>query len=683
MTTSQANSINKYLLVTAALFICVCLPLAAEVLSDSVQQSIMTAIEQVRPALVRIHVISVEDESGREVKREAVGSGVIVTTEGHVITNHHVAGRGTRFVCTLSDKTEIDAELVGSDPLSDISVIKLKDQKRSVFASARFGDSDKLAVGDPVLAMGSPLAFSQSVTMGIVSNTELIIPEFLKPYASITLEGEDVGSIVRWIGHDAAIFPGNSGGPLVNMQGAVIGINEINLGISGAIPGNLAKKIADELIRTGKITRSWFGLEVQPLFKYGGRQEGVLVSGTIKGSPAAQAGFMPGDILTAVDGQKVNVQFAEELPLFNQLMMDCPVGKPVNCAVLRKNKTITLTAVPREREYFDPRSVELKQWGIMARDISTLAATEMKRADKKGVLVTSVRPGGPCGEAKPTITYGDIILAVNQRPVNDIKDFKAVTDDIVQKKEEPVTVVVLFERGTEQCLAAVKIGVSSSPEQGQELQKPWLAVASQVFTKELARALDLAPYQGVRITQVYSNHAADKAGLVTGDIIIAIDGKTVEASEPSDVEVLATMLRRYDIGAVVKLTVLHGGDERTITCRLEPTPRLPREMKKYRDDNFELTVRDIAFEDRIAQKLDEDQPGVLIDDISSGSWAALSSLMTGDLITGIDQQPVADVGDFEKTMNTIARAQPKSVAFNVIRGIHRLFVELEPSWEEK
>jgi serine protease Do len=666
-----------------ALMIFAGMPLAAEVLPDSIQQSIATAIELVRPALVRIHVISVEDEAGREVKREAVGSGVIITPEGHVVTNHHVAGRGTRFVCTLSDKTELDAELVGTDPLSDISVIRLIDPKRTSFASARFGDSDKLAVGDRVLAMGSPLAFSQSVTMGIVSNTELIIPEFLKPYASITLEGEDVGSVVRWIGHDAAIFPGNSGGPLVDMRGAVIGINEINLGISGAIPGNLAKRIADELIRTGKVTRSWFGIEAQPLLKHGGRHEGVLISGTIKGSPAVQAGFAPGDILTEVNGQKVNVQFAEELPLFNQLLMDCPVGKPVDFAVVRKDRSMKLTAVPREREYFDPRSVELKQWGIMARDISTLAATEMKRGDKNGVLVTSVRPGGPCGEAKPTIMYGDIITAVSRRPVSVVKDLKDVTDDIVQEKGEPVTVVVLFERGTEQCLAAVKIGISSSPEQGQELQKPWLAVASQVLTKELARALDLEPYQGVRITQVYSNHAADKAGLATGDIIIAIDGKTVEASEPSDVEVLSAMLRRYETDAVVKLTVLRGSNKRTIACRLEPTPRLPREMKKYRDENFELTVRDIAFEDRVAQKLDDDQTGVLIDDISSGSWAALSSLMTGDLITAVDQRPVADAADFEKTMTAIARAQPKSVVFDVIRGIHLVFVELEPSWEKK
>ncbi len=667
----------------AVLLIIAYVPVAAEVLPDSVQQSIMTAIEQVRPALVRIHVISMEDESGREVKREAVGSGVIITAEGHVVTNHHVAGRGARFVCTLSDKTERDADLVGSDPLSDISVIKLHGQDGSIFASARFGDSDKLAVGDRVLAMGSPLAFSQSVTLGIVSNTELIIPEFLKPYASITLEGEDVGSIVRWIGHDAAIFPGNSGGPLVDMQGAVVGINEINLGISGAIPGNLAKKIADELIHTGKITRSWFGIEVQPLLKHGGHKEGALVCGTIKGSPAAQAGILSGDILTAVNAQRVNVQFAEELPLFNQLMMNCPVGKPVSFDILRKGRTIELTAVPREREYFDPRAVELKQWGIMARDISTLAATEMKRENKNGVLVTSVRPGGPCGEAKPTIMYGDIILAVNRKPVNDIKELKAVTEDIVQEMAEPVTVVVLFERSTEQCLAAVKIGVSSTPEQGQELQKPWLAVASQVLTKELARALDLAPYQGVRITQVYKNHAADKAGLETGDIIIAIDDKTVEASEPSDVEVLSAMLRRYDIDAVVKLTVLRGSKERTIACRLEPTPRLPREMKKFRDENFELTVRDIAFEDRVAQKLDDNQPGVLIDDISSGSWAALSSLMTGDLITAVDQQPVADVADFEKTMKAIAGTQPKSIVFNIVRGIHHEFVELEPSWEKK
>ena len=143
-------------------------------------------------------------EEGREIKREASGSGTIITPEGHVLTNHHVAGHTKSIICTLPIERGSPADLVGTDPLSDIAIIKLRPAKPRVFPVARFGDARKLKVGDPVMALGSPLALSQSVTMGIVSNTEMIMPGMFWPFNRMTLDGEDVGSIVRWIGHDAA-----------------------------------------------------------------------------------------------------------------------------------------------------------------------------------------------------------------------------------------------------------------------------------------------------------------------------------------------------------------------------------------------------------------------------------------------------------------------------------------------
>src|SRR5262249_46848753 len=154
---------------------------------------------------------------GREVKHEASGSGAIISADGYVITNHHVVGKAKRVQCTLTTKEEVEATVVGTDPLADIAVIKLKrngkDASRPLPVAA-FGDSDSLRVGDRVLAMGSPLALSQSVTKGIVSNVKMTLGMF-----KFTLDGEEVGSIVTWIGHDSQIFPGNSGGPLVNLKG--------------------------------------------------------------------------------------------------------------------------------------------------------------------------------------------------------------------------------------------------------------------------------------------------------------------------------------------------------------------------------------------------------------------------------------------------------------------------------
>jgi serine protease Do len=199
--------------------------------------------------------------------------------------------------CTLWNREEIEAELIGTDAMTDISVIKLKPDSPREFEPVGFGDSTKMRVGDPVLAMGSPMALSQSVTLGIISNIEMIMPRFFGQ-SRFRLDGEDVGSLVKWIGHDAPIYGGNSGGPLVNLKGEIIGINEISFGLGGAIPGNLAKQVAETLKANGKIERSWLGVDVQPVFKRAKNKRGVLISGVMDESPADTAGLKSGESIT-------------------------------------------------------------------------------------------------------------------------------------------------------------------------------------------------------------------------------------------------------------------------------------------------------------------------------------------------------------------------------------------------
>jgi serine protease Do len=639
-----------------------------------------SAIVLMKPALVRLHVVAVYDDQGREQKHESAGSGVIITPEGHVITNHHVAGNAKRIVCTLANKEEIEAELVGTDPLADIAVVKLRPEQKRDFPYAFFGDSDKLQVGDPIYAMGSPLALSQSVTKGIISNTEMVMPEMFWPF-QFRLEGEDVGSIVRWIGHDASIFPGNSGGPLVDVYGHIIGINEISFGIAGAIPGNLAKKIAFELIEKGSVARAWFGLEIQPLLKLGDTDEGALVSGTIEHSPAHQAGFQPGDILMRFNGKTISVRFAEELPILNQMMMDCEVGTPVEAVIRRNGKEIVMHVTPVEREYVLPKTIEVKAWGITARNISLFLAKEMKRDNQDGVLVTSVRPSGPVGEAKPPLSSGDVIVNVSGRSIKDIGDLERVSDALTAFVDEPVSVLVEFERNDEHQITVVKLGKRDSGSHGQQLRKAWLGIAYQVLTRDIAGALDLDEIRGIRITQVFDDTPADKAGLHVGDIITAIDGLPVEAQEIADIEVFTVMVRQFDIGSTVTLDVIRNKKRIEVPVILTASPRPSAEMDKYVDLDFEFTVRDIAFMDRIEQRLDADAQGVLVADVVSGSWAALAHLAVNDLIVAVNNNAVDRVETFRSLMERISAQRSEKVIMQIERGIHSFFIEIEPDWK--
>ena len=636
--------------------------------------AVARALEKVAPSLVRIHVVSVDHQDGRELKREASGSGTIITPEGHVLTNHHVAGKTKTIICTLPTREEIPAELVGTDPLSDIAVLKLKPPKPRTFPVARFGDASKLKAGDRVLALGSPLALSQSVTMGIVSNTEMIMPGMFWPFNRMTLDGEDVGSIVRWIGHDAAIFGGNSGGPLVNMAGEIVGVNEISMGLAGAIPADIAQEVATALMKEGRVRRAWIGLEVQPLLKSSAVTRGALVGGTIAGSPAEKAGFASGDMLVRLNGTDVTIRFAEEIPLFNRLVMQLPIGRPVDAVVVRKGSEKKLTVTPDDRENVEATIVEVAHLDITASDVSYWAAKELQRSDRSGVRVRGIRPGGSADDAKPSLREDDVIVALNDTPVRNVQGLVASIDKLLRGRTEPVPVLVAFDRRSERILTVIEIGRAGIEDPGLEARKAWVPVAVQTLTPELAERLGLSGKSGVRVTRVIG--AQKDETLQVGDVIVAIDGDPVQASQPSDADVFHTMIRQYKIGSTVTLTTFRAKQEKQVKVTLQSSPRLPREMKKYEDPAFEFRVRNISETDRRELGMPDAERGVLVEAVREGGWAALAHLGDGDIILAIDGEPVADVADVQKKMERIAAAKPKAVVLQVRRGIRTFFVEM-------
>jgi len=670
-------------LFAAALMVCslgIAVPAVADVAASELRAAVDKAIAQVKPALVQIHVVESYYREGRENKYQISGSGVVITPEGHVITNHHVAGHATRIKCIFSDKEEMEATLVGKDPLTDLAIIKLQPATPREFPTVSFGDSSVVRVGDQVLAMGSPRALSQSVTLGIISNTEMIMPESMRRFGGMEMDGEDVGALVRWLAHDAAIYPGNSGGPLINLNGEIIGINEIGMGLGGAIPGNIAKSVGEELIANGKVVRAWLGVDVQPRLKHDTHETGVLVSGVLKDSPGALAGLQSGDMLLSLNGVAVDVQFAEQLPDFNQLVADLPIGSPVAVVLSRDGTPVETTISATERELLLPDEVELNQWGLAVRNLSVGIAKELKRENTDGVLVTSVRPGGPAGASKPQIERNDVIVSVGGEPIADIAALRAVTAKLTEGAEAPIPTLTGFERKNGQLLTVVDVGVTELPDPGLEVKKAWLPVEAQVITRDIAKLLGDEALKGFRVTNVYKGSTAETAGLKVGDLIHAVDDQPLTATALEHYEELPTLIRQYRSGDTVELALRRDGEMVKLPVELVQAPKLDREMKKYRNDEFEFTVRDITFFDKAEERWKTDQAGVLVDEVKSGGWAALGQLSVGDLLLAIDGHPAGDVDSVKELLEGVLDSKPDTVVFKVLRGIHTMFIEIEPQW---
>jgi serine protease Do len=356
--------------------------------------------------------------------------------------------------------------------------------------------------------------------------------------------------------------------------------------------------------------------------------------------------------------------------------------------VLRDGKQVTLTVVPDSREAARPREREFTEWGMTGRDLSLLEAKEMRRKTKEGLLVTSIRSGGPCEEARPRVIEEDVIIAVAGKPVRSAKELADATSPITANAKEPVPVLVLLDRKAEQYLTVVKVGKKPVPEPAAEASKAWLGINTQVLTREMAEALQLKDTTGVRVTQVLPGTSAEKAGLRVGDLIVGLEGQKIPAFRPEHFDVFPALVRQHDIGAQVALTVLRPGAEQElapaqqIAVTLDPSPKAPREMKTYRDDRFEFMVREVADEDRVRQQLPKGEQGVLVESVTEGGWAALAHLGVGDLVLKLDGQPCPSVAAFAERMKQVAAEKPDSVVLYLRRGIHTIYVELRPKWTD-
>jgi serine protease Do len=669
-------------LALAAALVAPALALAAEGPPDA--REVEFARQQVYPALVNISVVSKGYSSGRVQRFPSAGSGVVVSPAGHVLTNYHVAGDSARIVCRLPSKESIEAEVVAHDPLTDLSVLKLRMDCRKdcniPIPFAKIGDSDILEVGQPVLAMGNPLTLSSSMTLGIVGNPSRVFTSFTgADMDELDLgEGQLTGLFTRWIQHDALILPGNSGGPLVNLRGEVVGINELGgSGVGFAIPSNLASHVLNQALTFGEVRRGWFGVSVGPVEKMGLRS-GALVTSIQPGGPAAKAGLEPGDVLLSVDGTPTDAVFFEEVPVLYKRLADYPEGSKTKVVYRRGSEERTAELVVTRMERFLGDEEEFRNIGISVRGITGPMALMRRYPDPNGVIVTGVRPGFPADDAKPSLQAGDVIVDLDGKKVTTLEAFHGIAEGLGKK----AGIRVRVRRGKDDVVTVIDTSKKPPESLGAELPKAWLGVSTQVVTPDVATALGLKDVRGFRLTQVYPGTAAAKAGLAVGDVLTALNGGALNASRVQDAEMLKRQIEQLSVDEEVTFKILREGQPQEVKVVLEETPKSAGEAKSAPDPDLEYKVRELVFQDRIDHRWDDPDPkGVLVTEVTSGGWASLAGLHSGDLIVKIQGNPVPGIAEFEAATKKLKETKPTVVTLFVRRGYRTAFVFIEVEWK--
>jgi len=370
-------------------------------------------------------------------KTVSVGSGFVFKKDGnevYIMTNAHVVDNGEKgkVEVTLADKAKFKAEIVGSDPMSDIAVIKIILDKHEDITVADFGNSDQMEVGDWAIAIGNPfgeLGLERTVTVGVISATNRSDLNF----------GKDSPVYQDYIQTDAAINPGNSGGPLININGEVIGVNAAitspaggNVGIGFAIPSNLAKKVSDDLINKGKVIRAYLGIVPQQMTDdlakamEMDRIYGILVARIEDDTPAKEAGLNEGDVIVEFNNQEI-----PDVSRFRIIVANSPIGEKIPVKIIRdgqlKELTATLKELPgSEKSAISATDKKKNDLGLEVEEIDGEYGKRMKFKPDFGVVITSVTPDSPASQAG--LSAGDVIQKINGAPVNSVKEFSNYID---------------------------------------------------------------------------------------------------------------------------------------------------------------------------------------------------------------------------------------------------------------
>jgi serine protease Do len=434
-------------------------PHSSDVLSK-IGQATAEIVEAVRPAVVNISTMRIVRMQGgmnpffddpffrrffgdqsrvpRERRTASLGSGVIVDPKGYIMTANHVIQGADEIKVTLSDKRELKGKIVGTDPMTDIGIIKIEADN---LPTITWGDSDRLRVGETVLAIGTPYGLSQTVTMGIVS--------------AVGRANVGIADYEDFIQTDAAINPGNSGGALVNVRGELIGINTAIFSTSGgyqgigfAIPTSMAKSVMHSLISTGKVIRGWLGVTVQNLTPELAKQfdlldeKGVLVGDVVEGGPAEQAGLRRGDIIIECAGRKI-----EEPNQLRNMIANTAPGQTVDMKIIRENRKhalkVTILDLPADMLKPSKGAYDNLLAGVSVEELTPELSGRLNLPKKlTGVIVSHVDEESP---ASMLLMKGDVIQEINRKKITGMSDYEQVVSLI---KADTDILLLIFRGGS-------------------------------------------------------------------------------------------------------------------------------------------------------------------------------------------------------------------------------------------
>ena len=448
---------------------------------------------------------------GDDKRYSGLGAGIIVNSDGYIVTASHTVEKADEIKVTLSDGREFDAKLTGSDSKTGIAVIKIE---ADGLTPAKLGDSEKLSVGEIVLAIGHPYGFDNTVSLGAVSG--------LGRTANIT----EYDNLIQT---DAVINAGSSGGPLVNTSGEVVGMNIAMFsegrgyqGIGFAIPINTVKKNQEKLIESGEVVRGWLGVYIQNVStelaeKFQLQEtQGAMVTKVIDDSPAAHAGMEESDVIVAFDGESV-----KDVNHLRYLVADTEPGKAIIVTVIRdgekKEVKVTIDEMPAQKLSTKPKErsrVEKGRLGIIVQDVGKDMAEKFALEKPQGALVSQVADRSPAKAAG--IKEGDIIVAFDDQEIKNSKQLR----NLITKAESGNKIITVVRDGKKQ---DIEVTIRELPSGGIK----WRGLTLQELTDERAEELGYESDKGVLITSVKPDSRSSKAGLKVDDLIIEVERQAI------------------------------------------------------------------------------------------------------------------------------------------------------------